>query len=626
MMINSKRRLIALAIIVVMVLPLVPMTAAAANKLATPVLIQKGSPSYVKSDGAAISAADLESVPESDRFPGNPYQHTQFRSFIFEPVEGATGYTVYAYATKADAVADTNRVAVAENVGPTAGSTSTGGTMATATVKLEGDEQLIDVRLLQFEDIKEGATRTLPSGYVPAGLGDTYSPGDGSGDKTNLKPGQYWFRLQAVDEANPSKNSELCKIYDDGDAFSISLGPTEAKDLLEPLLAAGKLGTTPDADFRIVDLRGPAEFSDEGYIRFSEVNRYTPDKFNTTAKAEAIFGHVADKSKVTIFVFCRGGGRTVTASRHLSNAGYTNVYNMQGVVQWTNGLMYDDPTFRFRQIGNGIDGYPAPGTTADSPAGISLDEGGAVLRWYNLPRAKYNIFAFASENETDPAKAVATGTLPALPQDLTGGARDWRFVRNFNLRTLSALTNGVKYYIRVQALPEVDLPVNGYTPDTIWGAPSKLSDAAAYTPQPSPIVNATPSVVFIDGVETEFEAYIINGNNFFKLRDLALALNGSEKPFSVKWDGDAQIITLTSGEEYEPDGGEMAKGDGKSKAANPTTAKVILDGAELKVAAYNIGGNNFFKLRDLMSALDVGVTYDEQTRDIGVDTSKPYTD
>jgi hypothetical protein len=72
---------------------------------------------------------------------------------------------------------------------------------------------------------------------------------------------------------------------------------------MEPLLAAGKLGTTAAADLRIVDLRANPEFGDEGYIRFSTGNRYTADQFNTTARAEAIFGHVADKSAVTIFVF-----------------------------------------------------------------------------------------------------------------------------------------------------------------------------------------------------------------------------------------------------------------------------------------------------------------------------------
>ena len=404
--------------------------------------------------------------------PGNPAKHTQFRSLIFEAVAGATGYNVFAYATLDDAKADRNPVAVAENVAPTIESISTGGTMGQLPMELVGGEVLIDVRLIQFKALIPGATRELPAGYTPAGLGDTYCPGDGSGDKTNLKPGQYWFRMQAV---APEGVSALCDFYDDGDAFSIAMGPDEARAKIEEtFIAKGNPGTTLDSSFRIVDVRALPEFGDEGYIRFSE--RIMVGDFNTVEKAEAIFGHTEDKSAVTIFVYCRGGGRSATAARHLSNAGYTDVYNIQGVIQWTQGLCYDDADFRLRQVSaetvaalsDDTDGALAGPTDGDSPAGITFDVKHNALRWYNVPRAKYNVYAFESATETDTAKAVAVKTLDALNQDLTGTGADWRFVRKIGVP-------GGTYYLRVQAVPEIELPVNGQT--TIWGAPSKLSDA-----------------------------------------------------------------------------------------------------------------------------------------------------
>jgi hypothetical protein len=45
---------------------------------------------------------------------------------------------------------------------------------------------------------------------------------------------------------------------------------------------------------------------------------------------------------------------------------------------------------------------------------------------------------------------------------------------------------------------------------------------------------------------------------------------------------------------------------------------------KLDLTAYTIGGNNFFKLRDVMSALDVGVTWDNATSTIGIDSSIGY--
>ena len=152
-------------------------------------------------------------------------------------------------------------------------------------------------------------------------------------------------------------------------------------------------------------------------------------------------------------------------------------------------------------------------------------------------------------------------------------------------------------------------------------------EAEPPTPPPtSQTVSPTAATVLVDGTATAFEAYNIDGYNFFKLRDLAHAIDGSGKQFSVGWDGDANAISLTSGQPYEIVGGEMEQGDGADKAASPTTSTVFLDGRELSLTAYNIGGNNFFRLRDLMSALDIGVTWDGETSTIGIDTSISYSE
>ena len=49
-----------------------------------------------------------------------------------------------------------------------------------------------------------------------------------------------------------------------------------------------------------------------------------------------------------------------------------------------------------------------------------------------------------------------------------------------------------------------------------------------------------------------------------------------------------------------------------------------MDGSPVQITAYLIAGNNFLKLRDVMQLLDVNVTYDATTRNIGIDTSSPY--
>jgi len=140
-------------------------------------------------------------------------------------------------------------------------------------------------------------------------------------------------------------------------------------------------------------------------------------------------------------------------------------------------------------------------------------------------------------------------------------------------------------------------------------------------------VSQTPSTVYVNGTATQFEAYLIGGNNFFKLRDLAYALNGSNKQFSVGYDNVTRAITLTSGQPYVPEGGEMVKGDGTQKIAVLNAGiNIAKDGAPVEITAYLIGGNNFMRLRDVMKLLDIGVGYDNETRNITLDTLISYTE
>ena len=134
----------------------------------------------------------------------------------------------------------------------------------------------------------------------------------------------------------------------------------------------------------------------------------------------------------------------------------------------------------------------------------------------------------------------------------------------------------------------------------------------------------TPSTVYVDGKVVSFEAYNIGGYNYFKLRDIAFVLNGTEKQFEVGYDAQTKDIALTSGEPYTAVGGEMAAGNNAAKEAIPTESVVVFHNWRLDLTAYNIGGNNFFKLRDLMVMLGVYVGYDDTTKAITLDTSKGY--
>ena len=95
----------------------------------------------------------------------------------------------------------------------------------------------------------------------------------------------------------------------------------------------------------------------------------------------------------------------------------------------------------------------------------------------------------------------------------------------------------------------------------------------------------TASKVFVNGKQIDFEAYLIGDSNFFKLRDLAYVLNGTEKQVEVVWDGAKNAISLISGRPYKVSGGEIVAGDKLAKNATTTSCAVYFNNAKIDFSA-----------------------------------------
>ena len=127
----------------------------------------------------------------------------------------------------------------------------------------------------------------------------------------------------------------------------------------------------------------------------------------------------------------------------------------------------------------------------------------------------------------------------------------------------------------------------------------------------------------VDGRNVSCEYYNIDDSNYFKLRDIAELLNGTGSCFSVAYDEAARAVRIVTGEAYVSVGGELTKGEDLSSTAVVSTQTILVNGmprSDLK--AYNIGDHNYFKLRDLGSALGFGVGYDETTKTIRIESRK----
>lgn len=132
----------------------------------------------------------------------------------------------------------------------------------------------------------------------------------------------------------------------------------------------------------------------------------------------------------------------------------------------------------------------------------------------------------------------------------------------------------------------------------------------------------TASTVLVNGSEVKFDAYNINGNNYFKLRDIAYALSDTNCKFDVSYDAEVNAISLITGKEYTIAGGEMAKSIGVNRDASLTDSKIIKDGEDVTFTAYNINGNNYFKLRDVGNSFGFAVDWHEEDNSIIIDTRK----
>lgn len=134
----------------------------------------------------------------------------------------------------------------------------------------------------------------------------------------------------------------------------------------------------------------------------------------------------------------------------------------------------------------------------------------------------------------------------------------------------------------------------------------------------APEVVPSGQALSVNGEAIECEKYNIDGENYFKLRDLAWLLRGTLARFSVDYDFPTNTVTVLTGEAYAPLGTELdLSGGDMSETAVPTKQTIVVDGAELSgLRVYNIGGANYFRLRDLGDCLGFAVDYDEGSRTV----------
>jgi exopolysaccharide biosynthesis protein len=151
----------------------------------------------------------------------------------------------------------------------------------------------------------------------------------------------------------------------------------------------------------------------------------------------------------------------------------------------------------------------------------------------------------------------------------------------------------------------------------------KINNGLAFVEEKITGITAVPtsSKVLLDGNDVNIEAYNIDNSNYFKLRDIAMILDGSKKSFNVEWDNSKNAINIVKNKKYSPVGAELSKVQEKSnKSAVKSSSEVYLNGKKITLTAYNIDGSNYFKLRDIAGTLDFEVIWDAVQNSVVIET------
>ena len=128
-----------------------------------------------------------------------------------------------------------------------------------------------------------------------------------------------------------------------------------------------------------------------------------------------------------------------------------------------------------------------------------------------------------------------------------------------------------------------------------------------------------------NGQAVSLQAYNIDGFNYLKLRDIAALLSGTGSKFSIQVtdNGVKREVYCTLGGNYTIVADDLQVGADQSKTCVASSWAFYVDGEYKSVYVYNIGGYNYFKLRDLGSALKFGVDYNSETN-TAIITSSDY--
>ena len=127
--------------------------------------------------------------------------------------------------------------------------------------------------------------------------------------------------------------------------------------------------------------------------------------------------------------------------------------------------------------------------------------------------------------------------------------------------------------------------------------------------------------VTVNGKSASLWAYNIDDGVYFKLRDVAMALSGTDKQFEVFWDAGSNQVELSTGNAYTQVGGELSAPTNLQIAAAQTSAGCYyIDALPVAGSIFTVNKNNYIKISDLSAMLKLVSSYDKKNHTAKINT------
>ena len=125
--------------------------------------------------------------------------------------------------------------------------------------------------------------------------------------------------------------------------------------------------------------------------------------------------------------------------------------------------------------------------------------------------------------------------------------------------------------------------------------------------------------ISVNGNVQNVPGYTVNNNNYYKIRDIAMLLKDTSKKFDISWDSSKNAVNILTGKKYTVVGGELENAKASEKLDIViSNGGFLKNGEAIDISAYNINGNNYFKIRDIAEIIGFTVGWDDPTSTITI--------